>query len=82
MVRLILKDFVVYIFVAFVVGSLLATLLIEGVLFGQFYAYHMQLGLASFLMALSIMILIPGLTVGFKVFRAASANPVNTLRDE
>ena len=82
MIRLILKDFVVYIFAAFIVGSVLATLLIEGVLFGHFYAYHMQLGLASFAMALSIMVLVPGLTVGLKVFKAASANPVHTLRDE
>lgn len=82
MIGLILKDFVAYVLVAFLVGSLLGLLLIKGVLFGQFYTYHMDLGLFSFALALMVMLSVPGLTVGFKVFRAASANPVNTLRDE
>jgi len=48
----------------------------------QEFAYRIQLGPAVFLTALSATFLIAFLTVGYRSFRSASANPVNALRSE
>jgi hypothetical protein len=44
--------------------------------------YHPDLGFGVFLLTLLILLLSGALTIGVKVFRAASANPVNSLRTE
>ena len=82
MIRLVVSDFTLYILIAFICGTVLATTLIQGFIFGQFYEYHMELGVISFLASFMVMLLVPTLTVGSKVYRAASANPVKALRDE
>ncbi len=82
MIRLIGKDFARYILISFILGTVMALALIQGFMFGQFYQYHMELGMMSFLVSFFVMLLVPAVTVGSKVYRAASTNPVNALRNE
>ena len=82
MAQLILKDFIKFILIAFTIGSALGFWVIEKILFTKMYIYHVPFGIGVFVFALLIMILVPGLTVGFKVYQAAKANPAETLKYE
>lgn len=82
MMHLISRDFIKFILIAFVVGSLLGYLVIEEVLFNKMYVYHIPLGVGAFGLTLFIMLLVPGLTVGLRVYKAATANPSEILRYE
>jgi ABC-type antimicrobial peptide transport system permease subunit len=82
MIQLMLRDFVKFILIAFVVGAALGYWVIQEVLFTKMYADHIPFGIGAFVFALLIMLLIPGLTVGLKVYRTASANPSETLKYE
>ena len=46
------------------------------------YVYHIQLGVVVFLLGVLATLVIATLTVGLKVFSAATANPIASLRDE
>ncbi|HEY3402731.1 MAG TPA: hypothetical protein VGK59_06120, partial [Ohtaekwangia sp.] len=46
------------------------------------FAYKITMGPGIFILAFGTTILIAMLTVGYKSFRAATANPVNSLRSE
>jgi len=48
----------------------------------QEYEYSISIGPAIFVISIGLSIIIAMLTTGFRSFRAASANPVNSLRDE
>jgi putative ABC transport system permease protein len=48
----------------------------------QSFAYRIQTGMDIFLLASGIALLFSLATVSFKVFKAASADPVNSLRYE
>jgi putative ABC transport system permease protein len=48
----------------------------------QDFAYKINLSFAAFLLAAIIAMLIAFLTTGFRSYRAAAANPANSLRDE
>jgi putative ABC transport system permease protein len=48
----------------------------------QNFAYRVQAGIDTFLLAAGIMLLFSLLTVSFRVFRAASANPIDSIRYE
>jgi ABC-type antimicrobial peptide transport system permease subunit len=82
MIQIISKGFLKLIVIAFVVGSLLGYLVIDKVLFTQMYAYHIPIGIGAFILTFFIVTLIPMLTVGFKVYQAATANPSETLKYE
>ncbi len=82
LVNILLKKFFKYLLIAFGLGSILGLALINQVLFSMFYAYHVPIGLGAFAIALFIMFLVPGLTIGYKVYVAANANPAKTLKHD
>jgi len=48
----------------------------------QNFAYHIELTIWPFLWSALILVLIAGLTISWQTIRAATANPVETLRYE
>jgi putative ABC transport system permease protein len=74
------KEFVKLMLIAFGLAAPAAGFLMH--LFLQEFAYRIQLGPVVFLTGLSATFLIAFLTVGYRSFRSASANPVNALRSE
>ena len=46
------------------------------------FAYHVEISPASYAIALSLIVVLLLVTVGLQTFRAAGANPADTLRDE
>jgi ABC-type antimicrobial peptide transport system permease subunit len=82
LILIINKDFIRVLFIAFIIGSALGFLIIDKIVFRFIYVYHPDLGFGVFLLTLLILLLSGALTIGLKVFRAASANPVNSLRTE
>jgi putative ABC transport system permease protein len=74
------KEFVKLLLIAFALAAPAAGFLMHTVL--QEFAYRIPLGPAVFLTGLCATFLIAFLTVGYRSFRSASANPVNALRSE
>ncbi len=82
LIKLLVKDFAIYIFIAFVIGSLMAFALIDNILFAKFYTYHIPFGISIYGFAFFIMLLIPAITIGYKVFTAARAEPAKILNHD
>lgn len=74
------REVLVLIGIAFALACPLSYFIMNGWLDG--YVYHIQLGAKVFLLGVLATILIATVTIGLKVFRSASANPINSLRDE
>ncbi|MBT1705377.1 ABC transporter permease, partial [Chryseosolibacter indicus] len=74
------KEFVKLLLIAFLLAAPAAGFLMHTVL--QEFAYRISLGPVVFLTALGSTFVIAFLTVGYRSFRSASANPVNSLRSE
>lgn len=74
------KQFFYLLLIAFAIAAPLAGLIMNFWL--NDYAYHIDLSPLIFVAALLIALLIAGLTVGFKSYRAATTNPARALRDE
>ncbi|MFD1141910.1 ABC transporter permease [Larkinella insperata] len=53
-----------------------------GRLFLQEFAYHVSVGAETLAVCFGAMLLIGGLTIGFRTYRAALANPTDSLRNE
>jgi putative ABC transport system permease protein len=51
-------------------------------LMNTIWDYYQPASMLTFLISVTLMFIISATTVGMKVFKAASLNPVNTLRDE
>ena len=81
-IGMISKDFIYILFIAFIIGSALGYLIIDKVVFNFIYAYNSGIGPYTFISTLLIVLFFSGITVGFKVYRAANANPVKSLRTE
>ena len=64
-----------------VLGALLGSYL-GSILMDQVYIHHIPMNIPSIIMTVTLMLLVSLLTVGHKVYAAASTNPVNTLRSE
>jgi len=79
-VTLLSKDLLRLVLIAFVIASPIAWYFMHHWL--QDFAYHINVGWWSFLLAGSIAILIALATVGFRAMKAALANPVKSLRTE
>jgi ABC-type antimicrobial peptide transport system permease subunit len=75
MILFINKDFIRLMLVAFVMGSALGYLFINNLLFRFIYVYHPQVGPQAFMATFLLLMLSCALTVGVKVYGAASANP-------
>jgi ABC-type antimicrobial peptide transport system permease subunit len=79
--RIINTEFVVILILASVLGSVLSYLMAD-MLMGSIWRYYQSTTPFAFLVSVVVMFLISGTTIGYKVFSAASMNPVNTLRSE
>jgi ABC-type antimicrobial peptide transport system permease subunit len=82
MVIFINKDFIRLMLVAFAIGSAFGYLFIHNLLFRFIYVYHPEVGPQAFIATFLLIMLSCVLTVGVKVYGAASANPVKALRTE
>jgi len=74
------KDFAKLILISFVLSTPISAWIMNEVL--KEFAYRISLGPAIFLAGLTITLVITVITVGMRSYRAASANPVNSLRSE
>ncbi len=74
------REIMVLLVVAFVIAAPLGYYLASNWL--DSYAYRITIGVSIFVAAILATIIIAGATVGLRAFRAASANPVQSLRDE
>lgn len=79
-VRIISKDFILMLLLAFVLGSPLVYLIMENWL--NSYAFRIDLPLWTLPISGLVLLLITFMTVGYQTARAARANPVDTLRFE
>ncbi|UJH69159.1 ABC transporter permease [Allomuricauda sp. SCSIO 65647] len=77
---LLAKDFLLMILVAGAIASPIAWLLMNRWL--ENYKYHTQLSWWIFALAITGVILITVLTIGYKTLRAAQTNPIKSLRTE
>ena len=74
------REFVKLVAIAFVLAAPLTYFLMQQWL--ENFTYRIDLGLGIFLAALLTTLLIAFVTVGYRTFKAAVANPVDALRDE
>ena len=79
-VRVISRDFVLTIVIAFVLATPVAGY-VAGIWLDRF-VYHVSPGPQLYLLALLLTLLIAAVTVGYRVWVAASINPVQSLRNE
>ena len=79
--RIINSEFVIILFIASLLGSVMSYYGVEA-LMGSIWKYYQPATGLTFAVSVFLMFFVSGLTIGYKVFLAASMNPVNTLRDE
>jgi hypothetical protein len=79
--RIINTEFFIILVVASFTGSLLSYFAVD-LLMDSIWDYYLATTTVTFVVAISIMFIISAAVVGYKVFTAASMNPVSTLRDE
>ena len=75
------RQFFIILTIAAVLGAALGSYLGDK-LMGQVWAYHVPMNIPSGIMAVVLMLIFSLITVGYKVYSAATVNPVNTLRSE
>jgi len=74
------REFVILLLISFVIAAPLSYYFMSGWLSN--FAFRVDLTVGMFLISIGILFVIVLLTTGFKSLRAASANPVNSLKDE
>ncbi len=79
-VTMLSKDFIKYVLVAAVITMPLAWLIVRQWL--RSYAYHIPISFWIFLFAVIVAIIIALVTTSYQAMKAASANPVKSLRNE
>jgi putative ABC transport system permease protein len=79
-VSLLSRDFLLLVFIAFLIASPLAWFVMHGWL--QDFAYRINIGWWVFILAAILAMMIAGITVSFQAIKAAVVNPVNSLRAE
>ncbi|ELR70089.1 hypothetical protein C900_04086 [Fulvivirga imtechensis AK7] len=77
---LVSRDFITPVMIGFIIAAPLGWYLMD--LWLQNYQYKINLGAGIFLIALAATFTIAIVTTGYKSLKAASANPVDSLRDE
>ncbi len=80
LMMLLSKDYIILILLAFIISAPIAYYFASGWL--DKFVYKTGLGLDVFVISGIAAILVVGFTVSFKSFQAASANPVDTLKEE
>lgn len=79
--RIINTEFFVILIIASVIGCALSYMSVNA-LMASIWKYYQPSNVVTFVVAVLIMFMISIGVVGYKIFSAASMNPVNTLRDE
>jgi putative ABC transport system permease protein len=79
--RIINMEFVVMLISASAIGSTLSYFAVDA-LMGSIWEYYQPTTSITFAISVIVMFLVSGFAIGFKVFNAASMNPVSTLRTE
>lgn len=79
--RIINVEFVLILMVASILGSLLSYFAVDA-LMGSIWNYYQSTTSITFIIAVTVMLIISAIAIGYKVFSAASMNPVTTLRSE
>jgi putative ABC transport system permease protein len=79
--RIINTEFVIMLLIASVLGSLMSFYAVDA-LMDSIWDYYQSTTSLTFIIAIIALFVISALAIGYKVFSAASMNPVNTLRDE
>jgi ABC-type antimicrobial peptide transport system permease subunit len=79
--RIINAEFMIILVVAAMVGSGLSYFLVD-MLMSSIWKYYQAATAPIFMVSVSLMFIFSAAAIGYKVFSAASMNPVNTLRDE
>ena len=80
-VKNISKEFIIILSVSSLMGSVGGYYLSE-MLMASIWTYYVPIGMTAFILSILILFFVSGMTIGGKVIRSASINPVNTLRDE
>lgn len=78
--RILIKDFLKLILIAGAIASPLAWYFMNNWLQG--YAYHTEINWWVFVVAIGALIVITILTISYQAIKAATANPINSLRTE
>ncbi len=78
---LISKEFIILYIVGSVLASVMAYFMLDTMM-ASIWAYYADFGIFPFFIAAIVAFIIGSLTVSYQVFSAATANPVNSLRDE
>ena len=79
--RIINTEFFVILLLASIVGSALSYFAVD-LLMDSIWDYYQSTTTQTFIVSITIMFVVSAAVIGYKVFSAASLNPVNTLRDE
>jgi ABC-type antimicrobial peptide transport system permease subunit len=79
--RIINTQFIVILVIAAFAGCVMSYFAVDA-LMGSIWKYYQSATTVTFVASILLMFFLSGITIGYKVFSAASMNPVNTLRDE
>lgn len=80
LVRLLSEGFMKLILAAFIIATPLAYFIMDNWL--NAFAYHIEIGPMTFLLTLGFMLVVAMVSVGYRTYRAAVSNPVDSLRVE
>ena len=75
------KEFIIILAFASVLGSIGGYFLAE-MLMGSIWYYHVPLQALPFILSISLLFFVSGLTIGGKVFKSATMNPAHILKDD
>ena len=79
-VKLMIKEFLIIVLIASIIAAPITYYIMEKWL--QDYVYHIKINVWLFIAASFIAILLTLITVGFQSYKAATENPVNSLKNE
>ncbi|MBL7857005.1 MAG: ABC transporter permease [Cyclobacteriaceae bacterium] len=79
--RIINTEFVIILLIASVLGATLSYLAVDA-LMDSIWDYYQPTTMSTMIFSVCLLFFVSALTIGYKVFGAASMNPVNTLRTE
>lgn len=79
--RIVNTEFVIMLLVASVMGCALSYFAVE-LLMSNIWKYYLPASVATLILSVNILFGVSAIVVGYKIFMAASMNPVNTLRVE
>ena len=77
---MLIKDFSIWLIIAIIIAWPVSYLILSNWL--ESFVYRIDLSLTPFVLASLLVLMIAILTVSFQSMKAASANPVESLRDE